>query len=53
MKFNQSELATILELVEESISCLPGDDDDLQEADHDSFAGSLRDLRNKIREAQV
>ena len=48
MDFEKYELETILEAVQDAILNLPSGKEELLEADSKSYAGSLRDIQDKI-----
>jgi len=48
MDFKKYELETILEAVQDAILNLPSGKEELLEADSKSYAGSLRDIQDKI-----
>ena len=48
MDFEKHQLETILEAVQDAILNLPSGKEELLEADSKSYAGSLRDVQDKI-----
>ena len=48
MDFEKYEIETILEAVQDAILILPTGKEELLEADSKSYAGSLRDIQDKI-----